>query len=161
MKKILYVFVFMLLSLGAFCQATTIYLIRHAEKVDNSKNPDLSKVGLERAEHWKTILSQVPLKAVYSTDFLRTVQTATPTATSKNLEIIKYDPKTLDLEQLKKEHKGQAILIVGHSNTTPDLVNRIINQKVYAPIDDTVCSSEWIGLVQAPQTHVQMIKPTG
>ena len=87
MKKILYVFVFMLLTLGAFGQTTTIYLIRHAEKVDNSKNPDLSKVGLERAEHWKTILSQVPLKAVYSTDFLRTVQTATPTATSKNLEI--------------------------------------------------------------------------
>ena len=45
MKKILYVFVFMLLTLGAFGQTTTIYLIRHAEKVDNSKNPDLSKVG--------------------------------------------------------------------------------------------------------------------
>ncbi|TAF68679.1 MAG: histidine phosphatase family protein, partial [Flavobacterium sp.] len=73
----------MFLTLGAFGQTTTIYLIRHAEKVDNSKNPDLSKAGLERAEHWKTVLTQVPLKAVYSTDYLRTVQTATPTATKR------------------------------------------------------------------------------
>ncbi len=158
MKKILYVFVFMLLTLGAFGQTTTIYLIRHAEKVDNSKNPDLSKVGLERAEHWKTILSQVPLKAVYSTDFLRTVQTASPTATSKNLEIIKYDPKTIDLEQLKKEHKGQAILIVGHSNTTPDLVNRIINQKVYAPIDDTVFGNLYIITISGNELSHQLLQ---
>ena len=134
MKKILYVFVFMLLTLGAFGQTTTIYLIRHTEKVDNSKNPDLSKAGL------------------------RTVQTATPTATSKNLEIIKYDPKTIDLEQLKKEHKGQAILIVGHSNTTPDLVNKIINQKVYAPIDDTVFGNLYIITISGNELSHQLLQ---
>ncbi|OAZ03623.1 SixA phosphatase family protein [Flavobacterium succinicans] len=158
MKKIVYAFVFLVFTLGALGQTTSIYLIRHAEKVDNSKNPDLSKAGLERAEHWKTILSQVPLKAVYSTDFLRTVQTASPTATSKNLEIIKYDPKTIDLEQLKKDYKGQAVLIVGHSNTTPDLVNKIINKKVYAPIDDTVFGNLYIITISGNEVSHQLLQ---
>ncbi|MGL2987789.1 SixA phosphatase family protein [Flavobacterium sp. RSSA_27] len=158
MKKWLFLIVILGFFQSSIGQTTSIYLIRHAEKVDNSKNPDLSKVGLERAEHWKTILAQVPLKAVYSTDFLRTVQTATPTAISKNLEIIKYDPKTLDLEQLKKEHKGQAILIVGHSNTTPDLVNKIINQKVYAPIDDTVFGNLYIITISGNELSHQLLQ---
>jgi 2,3-bisphosphoglycerate-dependent phosphoglycerate mutase len=158
MKKIVFAIVFLIFTLGTFAQTTTIFLIRHANKVDNSKNPDLSKEGLERAEHWKTILAQVPIKAVYSTDFLRTVQTATPTAASKNLEIIKYDPKTLDLEQLKKEHKGQAILIVGHSNTTPDLVNKIINQKVYAPIDDTVFGNLYLITISGNEVSHQLLQ---
>ncbi|OOV25535.1 hypothetical protein BXU11_15720 [Flavobacterium sp. LM5] len=158
MRKLIISLLFLVLSAGAWSQTTTIYLIRHAEKVDNSKNPDLSKSGWERAEHWKTILNQVPLKAVYSTDYLRTVQTATPTVTSKNLEIIKYDPKTLDLEKLKNEHKGQAILIVGHSNTTPDLANKIINQKVYAPIDDTVFGNLYIITISGNEVSHQLLQ---
>lgn len=158
MKRILFTLFFTVLTMGVFGQTTTIFLIRHAEKVDNSKNPDLSKAGLERAEHWKNILAQVSIKAVYSTDFLRTIQTATPTATSKNLEIIKYDPKTIDLKKLKKEHKGQAFLIVGHSNTTPDLANRFINQKVYEPIDDTVFGNLYIITISENEVSHQVLQ---
>ncbi|MDA0985978.1 MAG: phosphoglycerate mutase family protein [Bacteroidetes bacterium] len=158
MKKIVFAFVFLALAFGAFGQTTTIYLIRHAEKVDNSKNPDLSKVGLERAAHWDTVFAQIPLKAVYSTDFLRTVQTAMPTAKSKNLEIIKYDPKTIDIEKLKKEHKGEAILIVGHSNTSPELANRLINQKVYSPMDDNVFGNLYIISITGNEVSHQLLQ---
>lgn len=158
MRKVIFTFALLWMTLGSVAQTTTIYLIRHAEKVDNSKNPDLSKLGLERAEHWKTILAQVPLKAVYSTDFLRTVQTATPTAASKNLEIIKYDPKTIDLEKIKKDHNGQAILIVGHSNTTPDLTNKIIDQKVYAPIEDNVFGNLYLITINGNEVSHQLLQ---
>lgn len=141
-----------------YSQTTTIYLIRHAEKVDNSKNPDLSKAGLERAEHWNAVFAAVPLRAIYSTDYLRTVQTATPTATSKNLPIVKYDPKTIDIEKLKKEYAGQSILIVGHSNTTPDLANRIINESMYPAIDDSVFGNLYIITISDNQVSNQLLQ---
>lgn len=147
MKKRLLLLLFSIISMVALGQTTTVYLIRHAEKMDNSKNPELSAAGLNRAQHWNTILGQVPLKAIYSTDYLRTMQTAKPIALNKNLPIIKYDPKTIDIEKLKNEHRGQAILIVGHSNSTPDLANRIINDNVYLPIDEAVFGNLYIIVV--------------
>lgn len=158
MKKIIGTLFFIVFSITVYSQTTTLYLIRHAEKVDNSKNPNLSAIGLERAEHWKTILAQVPLKAIYSTDFLRTKQTATPIATSKNLNIVTYDPKSMDLDQLKKQHNGEAILIVGHSNTTPELVNKIIQQKVYTPIDDTVFGNLYIITIHGNELSHQLLQ---
>ncbi|SFE94587.1 hypothetical protein [Flavobacterium xueshanense] len=47
-----------------------------------------------------------------------------------------YNPKTLNIESFKKETLGKKVLIVGHSNTTPKFVNQMINQKVYAAIED-------------------------
>lgn len=158
MRKLILSLLFLVLSAGAWSQTTTLYLIRHAEKIDNSKNPDLSQLGLDRAEHWKTIFAQIPLKAVYSTDYTRTIQTATPTATSKNLEIIKYDPKTLDLEKLKKEHQNQSILIVGHSNTTPELANKIMGQKIYAPIDDATFGNLYIVTLSGTEISHQLLQ---
>jgi hypothetical protein len=50
MKKLLLIFAFFVFQLNFGQQkATTSYFIRHAEKVDNSQNPDLSEKGLERA----------------------------------------------------------------------------------------------------------------
>ena len=44
----------------------------------------------------------------------------------------------MDLTEFKKETFGKKVLIVGHSNSTPEFVNKLINQKVYSQIDDTV-----------------------
>ncbi|TAF59247.1 MAG: phosphoglycerate mutase, partial [Flavobacterium sp.] len=57
-----------------------------------------------------------------------------------------------------KEQKGQAILIVGHSNTTPDLVNNIINHKVYAPIDDTVFGNLYIITISGNEVSHQLLQ---
>ncbi|MGL5112039.1 MAG: SixA phosphatase family protein [Flavobacterium sp.] len=158
MRKVIFTFALLWLTLGSCAQTTTIYLIRHAEKVDNSKNPNLSEAGWVRAERWNTILNQVPLKAIYSTDYLRTMQTASPTARSKNLTITTYDPKTIDVEQLKKKHHGQAILIVGHSNTTPELANTIIDQKVYSPIEDSVFGNLYILSINENEVSHQLLQ---
>ena len=140
-------FLFLLLVVQlSFAQhkTTTIYFIRHAEKVDSSKNPDLSSVGLERAAHWGKIFSETTFDAIYSTDFKRTKQTATPTAENKKLDITLYDPKSLDFDKFKTDNLGKTILVVGHSNTTPDFVNKLINQNVYAAIEDTTFGNLYI-----------------
>lgn len=115
------------------------YFIRHAEK-DRSdpenKNPDLTDVGNKRAEKWAEVLKNVSLDAVYSTNYNRTLQTATPAAKQDNVEIILYDPRGLDMNAFKADTKGKTVLVVGHSNTTPMLVNEMLGEKKYASIND-------------------------
>ena len=137
MKKILLILALLLLNISFGQQSTaTYYFIRHAEKVDNSQNPDLSEKGLKRAELWNKIFSEISFDKIYSTDYKRTIQTASPTVTAKKIQIKLYNPTTLNIESFKKETLGKKVLIVGHSNTTPKFVNQMINQKIYADIED-------------------------
>ena len=120
-------------------ETTTYYLIRHAEKDRSDKtnrNPELTKAGKKRAKRWRKHFKTIDFDAVYSTDYNRTKQTAQPTAKKNNLEITIYDPRQLYSEDFQKATKGQTVLIVGHSNTTPQFVNKILGEKKYEDIDD-------------------------
>ena len=67
----------------------------------------------------------------------RTKETAQPTATKNNLDIIIYDPRVIDdTEAFLMETKGKTVLVVGHSNTTPAFVNAILGEKKHENIDD-------------------------
>ena len=115
-------------------KTTQYYFIRHAEKADSSKNPDLSEKGLERALEWKALFSAIQFDAVYSTDFKRTLQTIHPIVVENDQLIKFYNPQILDIETFKKETKGKTILIVGHSNTIPKMVNQLIKENKYGDI---------------------------
>lgn len=120
---------------------TTYYLIRHAEKDKsnpNNKNPDLIEKGLKRAKKWSNHFKNTSLDAIYSTNYNRTIATAIPTANDKNIEITPYDPKTLNLKSFLEKTKNQTVLIVGHSNSTPLFVNKIIREEKYESIDETI-----------------------
>ena len=118
---------------------TTYYFIRHAEK-DRSDtenvDPELTQKGLGRAMHWAEIMDDVAIDAIYSTDYERTQMTAAPIAVKKNLTVQIYDPGTIDIAQFKAENLNKKVFVVGHSNTTPDFVNKMIGQEKYAQLDD-------------------------
>ena len=118
---------------------TTFYLIRHAEK-DRSDpeaiDPELNQSGLGRAMHWAEILNEVNLGAIYTTDFERTSMTAAPASVKQDITVQYYDPDTLDVNQLVQDNLGKNVLIVGHSNTTPALANKLIGKEKYGPMDD-------------------------
>ena len=118
---------------------STYYLIRHAEKDrsdTSNKNPDLMQKGTERAIRWSEVLKDIAFDMVYTTDYNRTKQTASPTAESKNLEILFYNPRTLFDEEFQKATTGKTVLVVGHSNTTPFFANKILESEKYQQIDD-------------------------
>ncbi|WP_456378268.1 phosphoglycerate mutase family protein [Lutibacter sp.] len=128
-------------------EITTYYFIRHAEKIrtdTTNKNPNLTEKGMRRAENWSIVFSTIDFDRIYSTNYNRTIQTATPTAKSKNLEIIFYNPKDLFNEDFKSSTKGKTVLIVGHSNTTPMFVNKVLNKEKYSAIDDNNNSNLYI-----------------
>lgn len=142
MKKILFLVIFILNTTFLVAQkneTTTYYLIRHAEKVrtdKTTKNPNLTEQGESRAQNWSVVFEQVDFDFIYSTNYNRTIQTAQPTALNKHLEIKYYDPSNLYDADFKARTKGKTVLIVGHSNTTPQFVNTILGKQVYQDIDD-------------------------
>jgi len=121
-------------------EITTYYFIRHAEKVrtdSSNKNPNLTEKGKERAENWSTVLKHIDFDLIYATNYNRTIQTASPTAKNNNLELQFYDPRALFNDEFKTKTKGKTVLIVGHSNTTPQFVNKILGIEKYKDIEDT------------------------
>ena len=127
--------------------ATTFYFIRHAEKerIDsNNVDPELNQDGMGRAQRWAEIFNEVPLSAIYTTDFERTSMTAAPTAVKKEITVQYYSPETTNVEQFKTTNLGNHVLVVGHSNTIPDFVNAIIGEQKYEQIDDYDNSSLFI-----------------
>ena len=118
---------------------STYYFIRHAEKdrSDSTNNdPHLTDIGLKRAENWASKLEGITFDAIYSTNYNRTKETATPLALKNNLDITLYNPKDIDYNLFLEENKGKTVLIVGHSNTTPAFVNKILGKNKYEDIDD-------------------------
>ena len=117
----------------------TFVIVRHAEKVpDGSKDPPLTQAGNARAQALAQRLSSMPVIAVYTTPFQRTRQTATPTAQEHGLPLIEYDAKRPPADfaaQLKQRHAGQTVLVVGHSNTVPDIAAALCSC-VVAPMSE-------------------------
>lgn len=103
---------------------TVVYLVRHAEKRNvKIKDPMLTEQGKKRAESLAIELADVKLDKIYSTSYLRTQMTAKPTAENKKLEITPYSmPVSMLAAKILKLHKQQKVLVVGHSNTTPELI---------------------------------------
>ncbi|WP_435622619.1 SixA phosphatase family protein [Flagellimonas sp.] len=126
---------------------STFYLIRHAEKDrTNPENtdPELNQDGLNRAIKWAEVFDPVELDAIYSTNFERTTMTAAPASIKKEIEIEFYDPGAVDIESFKETHKGHNVLIVGHSNSTPNFVNQLLGEDKYPQMDDDDNSSLYI-----------------
>ena len=158
MKKIivLLLFFWIQVTLGQNT-ITQYYFIRHAEKADSSKNPDLSEKGLERAQEWKALFSDINFDAVYSTDFNRTIQTIQPIVAGNNQLLKIYNPKMIDKELFKKETQGKTILIVGHSNTVPNMVNQIIKENKYVDIAENQFGNLYIITLFENQTQSQLL----
>jgi broad specificity phosphatase PhoE len=128
-------------------EITTYYFIRHAEKIrkdPENKNPYLTKKGLERAENWSKVFENVAFDEIYSTKFNRTIQTAEPTAKSQQLEIQYYSPNDLYNADFQKKTMYKTVLVVGHSNTTPQFVNDILGKNEYSEIEDNNNSNLYI-----------------
>jgi broad specificity phosphatase PhoE len=154
MKKYCLLLLVLTLSLYSCAQETettaetsTFYFIRHAEKDrtnEENRDPKLKEEGLLRAAKWSLVLNNIKFDAVYSTDYNRTKQTAQPTAEKNGLTLTMYDPSDLDGKAFLEANKGKNVLVVGHSNTTPQFVNAVLGMEKHQEIDDNNNSNLYI-----------------
>lgn len=105
--------------------ALEFVLVRHAEKAnDDPRDPSLSPDGLARAQRLADSLAGQDVFAVYATDYRRTRDTAAPTAAAHATAVTVYDAKRPAAEfaaQLRARHPTGTVLVVGHSNTVPEI----------------------------------------
>jgi broad specificity phosphatase PhoE len=124
------------LFLYASC-TTNYYLVRHAERLNNTNDSPLSATGHTRAGILQDTLADKNISQVFASTFVRTQQTAQPLATAKNLELTLYRPDTTAgfIERLKSVG-SRNVLVVGHSNTIPQIVEALSGEAVSIPDDD-------------------------
>jgi len=152
------ILVTLLILLAVFCQTAiaqeefkpiTVFVVRHAEKEDEPKqDPPLKKEGVARSQELARILSIAGIKAIYTSQFIRTKQTAEPltakigvTATvltikpnPSNLRLI-AEESTAELVNKILQRPGESALVIGHSNWIPDVI-KMLGGDVVPTIDE-------------------------
>lgn len=125
--------------------SVTFIVVRHAEKVDSSTDPDLSEAGMDRARKLAETLQYTDVDALFSTPYKRTRQTLGVLAEKHGLPISDYDPRRPNvlLDSLKGQ-SGKVFAIAGHSNTAPHIVNYLIGENRYKDLEDHVYDHLWI-----------------
>jgi len=135
---------FPIICLCFFSCSRSVYVVRHAEKIaptDSAdkmmaNDPPLSEAGKVRALVLKDELGKKHIKHIYSTNTIRTMSTAGPLSQALKINVEPYS--NIDsLVNLIKSTKGN-ILVVGHSNTVDDIVNKLCGQtKIPADLKDS------------------------
>ena len=104
----------------------TFVVVRHAEKgTDAGIDPSLSVAGHQRAAALAEHFAGTKLVAIYSTPYRRTQETALPAAQKHGLPITSYNPSQPVggfAHELLQRHSSGTVLVVGHSNTGPEIV---------------------------------------
>lgn len=120
---------------------TTLILVRHAEKASSPANdPHLTEFGKKRALLVRDMLSEEKISAIYTTPYNRTRETVQPLADATNIEIIEYDPRRDSgefLEDVIANNEGGTVVISGHSNTIPMMLNELAGNASYEQFDES------------------------
>lgn len=120
-------------------KVTTVFLVRHAEKADAPReNPPLNDMGKLRSEALARLLGKSGVKAIYTSQFDRTIQTAEPlakqlgiTVTPLTIKSSQTNPREIAEQSIKEitdkiyERAGDEVLIVGHSNSIPAVIKML------------------------------------
>ncbi len=129
---------------SAFAQykKLTVVLLRHAEKdvseEADTMNPELSAMGKQRAEKLAEIADKYQPDAIYSTDYIRTRATVRPLARKRRMMTQIYDERDLAaMNDLILSGKIKRLVVVGHNNTTPALVNLLLKQEKYKKLGES------------------------
>ncbi|WP_395613500.1 histidine phosphatase family protein [Allosphingosinicella sp.] len=119
-----------MLPAATFAQPSThpVYVMRHLNTPAGEPDPDLLPEGRAAAIALADLMETDQFQgarrpvAIYVSDYKRTRQTAAPLAARLALNVTVYDPR--DTAGLLARVRAEAgpVLIVGHSNTVPDIV---------------------------------------
>jgi broad specificity phosphatase PhoE len=110
-----------------------VFVVRHAEKISED-DQRLSEAGHSRAEKLARMLADSAISAIYATDTERARDTAAPLAGKLGLKVATYDTGakmsgSVDarpfVATLRRDHPHDVVLVVGHSNTIPDLLQAL------------------------------------
>ena len=124
----------------------TVVVVRHAEKAAApADDPPLTAEGQGRAQALFQAVRDARVGAIITTQLLRTRSTAEPTATALGIrpEVVTAGGAThaQDVAAAVRAHAGTTVLVVGHSNTVPAIIEALGAKRPAA-----ICDSEYDNL---------------
>lgn len=109
--------------------ATTIILVRHAEKdtTPGVEDPVLTEAGVTRALRLAVMLKDAGVDTIYSSEFRRTKATVAPLSAKIGIstEVVAAGDMSGLVERLKALHGGETVVVSGHSNTLPAIMRAL------------------------------------
>lgn len=154
-SKVRLLLVFLLFALLPVARGqAVIFIVRHAEKQQGGNDPSLSPAGQARADALVPMLKDARISAIYATGYRRTREMAAPLAHALKLPILEshapwrelsqnqpgdLSPAAANMAELAQQLRraNQNALVVGHTNTIPDLVRSLgIQEKITIPETD-------------------------
>jgi len=135
-----------------------LYLVRHAEKqLDGGSEAVLTEAGKKRSQQLANWFADKDIQDIWSSDYIRTRDTAKPSVSQLGLDLNIYDAgKLADLAE-KLLEKQRTALIVGHSNTTPDLARLLCHCFIEA-MDDAEYDRLIVISVRDGKTRVKTLQ---
>lgn len=125
MKRFAFCFLLASALLSTATAQSTIFVVRHAEKADATKDPDLSEAGRARAEALAKALRDAKIVAIYATEFKRTQQTAAPLAKALGITVTVLPAQDNAALIAKLRASNGNALVVGHGDTIPNLIKAL------------------------------------
>jgi len=124
---------------------TVVLVVRHAERSDTATcTPDstvktrpnlaLLPAGVTRREVLRHVAGEDSISAIFASEFCRTQNTVGPLAADLGLAVTVVDQFEADgitvnvedlVSQIKSNHKGKVVLIAGHSDTIPPIIEKL------------------------------------
>lgn len=130
---------------------TYYYVVRHAEKADNSSDPPLSPAGRQRALDLRNRLRSKDIDSIFATGYVRTQKTVEPLAVETGKSIHLYTGSVDDVVTELRKISRKQVLVAGHSNTVPQIVRGLSGHSVSAIADNdynnlyVIRVRKWIG----------------
>jgi len=143
--------------------STTIYMIRHAEKViENNPDPSLTMAGFTRAENLKDALKDASIDAIIVSDLQRTQLTAQPLADYLSLQLIVIPIQELGVEQyiqgvvdeINNNWSGMEVLVVTHNPLFQQIGQRL-NAPELPDIDDATGYDHFFVITKSDNSSVK------
>ena len=138
---------------------TIVLVLRHAEKAQVEGNdPPLSEAGMRRAQELVRVAEDAGVTAIYTTQYKRALDTAAPLAsrlgiTAAAVEITRENAAAYTAtlaRQILARHAGQTIMVLGHSNTVPSLVEALGGRRPPAIDDATEFDRFYVVIIRRP-----------
>lgn len=155
---------------------TTVLFVRHAEKAaEPREDPALSDAGRARASELARVVGAAGVTSIITSQYARTKQTAEPLAARLGVAPavvpleVDQETKHLTPDSIERlvakilEHPGATVLVVGHSNTIPEVIAALGAD--VAPIDEKVYDDLFVVTVSGPKRatalHLKFGAPSG
>lgn len=146
---------------------TTILFVRHADTdlTAGGDNPALSAAGIARAEALADFVQDIDVvagvDAIYASEFKRTQQTAAAVARRLELEVSIANPYDVEafMADVLREHKGEIVLVVTHSDVIAPLIEELHGSKNVPEIardeydNFYIVTIPWFGKVKTLRLH--------